>query len=49
MKSSGIYYFRARVPVELVSLFGQTIIFDSLKTKDFRTAVALAAAKRNEI
>lgn len=48
-KPSGIYYFRARVPVELVPVLGKAVIFDSLNTKDRQQATALAAARRNEI
>lgn len=48
-KPSGVYYFRARVPQELVSAFGKEVIFDSLKTKDSKEATARAAARRNEI
>ncbi len=48
-KGSGIYYFRARVPLDLVGLMGKEVIFDSLHTKDIREATALAAARRHEI
>ena len=48
-KPSGIYYFRARVPLELVPVLGKTVIFDSLNTKDRQQATALASARRNEI
>lgn len=46
---SGVYYFRARVPKDLVSVIGKEVIFDSLKTKDKQEAVARAAARRHEI
>lgn len=48
-KPSGVYYFRARVPAQLVPLLRKKVIFDSLKTKDKAIAVAAASRRRNEL
>jgi integrase len=48
-KPSGIYYFRARVPLALVETLGKDVIFDSLGTTDKGTAVRLAAERRHQL
>ena len=48
-KGSSSYYFRARVPKELVGAFGKAVIFESLGTSDHKEAIRLAAARRHEV
>lgn len=48
-RASGIYFYRARVPAELVPLLGKEVIFESLKTRERDEAVTWAAAKRHEV
>ncbi len=48
-KPSGMYYFRARVPAQLVPLLGKAVIFDSLKTTNKAEATAAAAKRRYEL
>jgi integrase len=48
-KGSRHYYFRARVPGELIESFGKSVIFESLGTSDRSQAIGLAAAKRHEL
>lgn len=38
-RASGIYFYRARVPAELVPLLGKEVIFESLKTRERDEAV----------
>lgn len=45
MKRSGTYYFRIRVPKDLVTAFGKTEIRKSLKTKDYGEA----KKRRNQV
>lgn len=40
VRRNAVYYFRARVPQDIVDTFGKTEVTFSLKTKDHKEAVA---------
>lgn len=42
-KSSGVYYFRKRIPIDLVAVIGKRELKHSLKTKDLKESKRLAA------
>ena len=49
VRRGAVYYFRARVPADLIAALGKREIIESLRTKDKRTAEGLVRARAAEL